>query len=76
MFGNLITFLITIIHRYVNNLYTFQDEPLLHGGCDGSFGTRKLFNCPPNQGLFAQLNDVIKYDDFLFANPGKKISIL
>ena len=54
----------------------FQDEPLLHGGCDGSFGTRKLFNCPPNQGLFAQLNDVIKYDDFLFANPGKKISIL
>ena len=43
----------------------------MHGGCDGSFGSRRLFNCPPNQGLFAQLNEVIKYDDFLFANPGK-----
>ena len=44
----------------------------MHGGCDGSFGSRRLFNCPPNQGLFAQLNEVIKYDDFLFANPGKE----
>ena len=48
----------------------------MNGGCDGSFGSRKLFTCPPNQGLFAQLNDVIKYDDFLFANPGKNSHLL
>merc|ERR1712029_625942 len=47
-----------------------MDEPLVHGGCDGTFGDRKIFSCPPNHGLFAQLNDVVKYEDFLFANPG------
>lgn len=46
----------------------------MHGGCDGTFGDRKIFSCPPNHGLFAQLNDVVKYEDFLFANPGKKLS--
>lgn len=43
----------------------------MHGGCDGTFGDRKIFSCPPNQGIFAQLSDVVKYEDFLFANPGK-----
>ena len=66
------------ISKYLLNthIHFLQDEPLMNGGCDGSFGSRKLFNCPPNQGLFAQLNDVIKYDDFLFANPGKNSHLL
>ena len=54
----------------------FQDEPIQGGGCDGSFGNRRLFRCPPNCGLFAPMNDIIKHEDFLFANPGLLFALL
>ncbi len=53
-----------------------QDEPIINGGCDGTFGNRRLFRCPPNHGLFAPMHDVVKYDDFLFANPGKRTLLM
>ena len=58
-------------NKIIETFIFLQDEPLQRGGCDGSFGNRRLFSCPPNFGLFASMNDIVKHEDFLFANPGK-----
>ena len=47
-----------------------QDEPIQQG-CDGSFGSRQMFKCSPNHGVFTQLANVVKQEDFFFANPGR-----
>jgi hypothetical protein len=52
-----------------------QDDPLSAGGCDGSFGHRRMFQCPSDRGIFAPLTDVVKFDDFMFVNPGRELSI-
>lgn len=46
------------------------DEPLLHGGGDGTFGRRKIYQCPKDHGIFTPLQNVVKFDDFMFVNPG------
>ena len=48
----------------------FQDEPIQRGG-DGTVGSRRMFKCPPNHGIFTQLANVVKQEDFFFANPGR-----
>ena len=59
----------------ISYVIVFKDEPIARGG-DGSFGARRMFKCPPNHGIFTQLTNVVKQDDFFFANPGKTFLIL
>jgi hypothetical protein len=48
-----------------------QDEPLPDGGGDGSFGRRRMFHCPRDHGIFTPISNVVKFDDFMFVNPGE-----
>ena len=59
----------------IGYVIVFKDEPITRG-CDGSFGARRMFKCPPNHGIFTQLTNVVKQDDFFFANPGKTFPTL
>ena len=41
-----------------------KDEPQILGTTNGSIGSRKLFQCHPNHGMFVPMSEVMKEEDF------------